>query len=236
MRRRPHGARRGLQALRRRDAPVPRRRRGSDAAVAAGADAVVDAAPRGAAPAAAVRHRRRGAAGARAAGARRPPTGRGGGQPREWYRGLPIPPDAIANFSRRNNTNYMETGVLSGLQLTAMFPNLVVENFYRRRRTRSTRARHEAPYGYVIPVQRDMTRVATLVNILRAQRIEIGQANAEIKIGDGTFPAGSYVDQARSALRPAREEPAREAELSRSQPHHLRRQRLDDGAGDAAWT
>ena len=38
-----------------------------------------------------------------------------------------------------------------------------------------------------------MTRVATLVNILRVQRIEVGQANAEIKIGDGTFPAGSYV-------------------------------------------
>src|SRR3954467_9320612 len=51
------------------------------------------------------------------------PTGRGGAQPREWYRGLPVPPDAVATFSRRNNTNYMETGVLSGLQITAMFPN-----------------------------------------------------------------------------------------------------------------
>src|SRR5713101_3231469 len=35
-----------------------------------------------------------------------PPTGRGGGQPREWYRGIPIPPGALNNFSRRNNTNY----------------------------------------------------------------------------------------------------------------------------------
>ena len=35
-----------------------------------------------------------------------------------------------ANFTRRDNTNYMETGVLSALQLTSMFPNLVVENFY----------------------------------------------------------------------------------------------------------
>ena len=34
------------------------------------------------------------------------------------------------NFTRRNNTNYMQTGVLSALQLTSMFPNLVVENFY----------------------------------------------------------------------------------------------------------
>src|SRR5213078_2816794 len=34
---------------------------------------------------------------------------------------------------------------------------------------------------------------ATLVNILRTQRIEIGVAPAEIKIGDQTYPAGSYV-------------------------------------------
>ena len=61
-----------------------------------------------------------------------PPTGRGGGQPREWYRGIPIPPGAANNFSRRNNTNYMQTGVLSALQLTAAFPNLVVDNFYRK--------------------------------------------------------------------------------------------------------
>jgi hypothetical protein len=42
-------------------------------------------------------------------------------------------------------------------------------------------------------MQRDMTRVATLVNLLRVQRIEVGVANAEIKTSDGTFPAGSYV-------------------------------------------
>jgi zinc carboxypeptidase len=121
------------------------------------------------------------------------PTGRGGGQPREWYRGLPIPPGAVANFSRRNNTNYMETGVLSALQLTASFPNLVVENFYRKTNNSIESGKKDAPYGFVIPVQRDMTRAAELVNILRAQRIEIGQAVAEIKLSDGTFPAGSYV-------------------------------------------
>src|SRR5205823_13865655 len=48
------------------------------------------------------------------------PTGRGGGQPREWYRGIPIPPGAATTFSRRNNTNYMQTGLLSALQLTSM--------------------------------------------------------------------------------------------------------------------
>jgi hypothetical protein len=122
-----------------------------------------------------------------------PGSGRGGSQQREWYRGIPIPPGAANNFSRRNNTNYMQTGVLSGLQLTSMFPNLVLDNFYRKTQNSIDAGKNEPPYGYVIPVQRDMTRVAGLVNILRIQRIEIGQATSEIKTTDGTFPAGSYV-------------------------------------------
>ncbi len=126
-------------------------------------------------------------------GAAGPPTGRGGGQPREWYRGIPIPPGTTDNWSRRNNTNYMQTGVLSGLQLTSMIPNLVIENFYQKTRNSIESGKTDAPHGFVIPVQRDMTRVAELVNILRVQRIEIGEATKEIKVSDGTFPAGSYV-------------------------------------------
>jgi 8-oxo-dGTP pyrophosphatase MutT (NUDIX family) len=122
-----------------------------------------------------------------------PPSGRGGAQDREWYRGIPVPPNAAASFSRRNNTNYMQTGVLSALQLTSMFPNLVLENFYKKTQNSIDAGTNEAPYGFVIPVQRDMTRVAELVNILRIQRIEIGQAVSEIKTTNGTFPAGSYV-------------------------------------------
>ncbi len=121
-------------------------------------------------------------------------TGRGGGQPREWYRGLPIPPEALQNFSRRDNTNYMETGVLSGLQLTSMIPNIVIENFYKKTQHSIDDGKTNAPYGYVIPAgPKDMTRAAALVNVLRAQAIEIGEARAEIKIGDATYPAGSYV-------------------------------------------
>jgi hypothetical protein len=134
-----------------------------------------------------------GADGAGARGRAGAPTGRGGGQPREWYRGLPVPPGAAATFSRRNNANYMQTGVLSALQLTASFPNLVLENFYQKTKNSIEAGKTQAPHGFVIPVQRDMTRVAELVNILRLQRIEVGRASAEIKTSAGTFPAGSYV-------------------------------------------
>ncbi|MFI5243928.1 MAG: M14 family zinc carboxypeptidase [Gemmatimonadales bacterium] len=121
------------------------------------------------------------------------PTGRGGGQPREWYRGLPIPPNGIQLFTRRDNTNYSETGVLSGLQLTSMFPQLVLENFYIKTRNSLEAGAAKAPYGYVFPVQRDMTKVATLINILRAQGIEVGKLSAPVKSGTETFPAGSYL-------------------------------------------
>jgi hypothetical protein len=124
------------------------------------------------------------------------PSGRGGGQDREWYRGIPIPPGAAQNFTRRNNTNYMQTGVLSALQLTSMFPNLVVENFYVKTRNSIEQGKNAAPYGYVIPMQRDMTKPAELVRILRAQGIEVGQTTGEIKIGDATYGAGSYVIKA----------------------------------------
>lgn len=132
----------------------------------------------------------RGAGGGRSS---EPPTGRGGAQPREWYRGLPIPPGAFGIFTRRDNTNYMETGVLSGLGLTAMFPNLILQNFYTKTHHSIEQGLTQAPYGYVIPLQRDMTKPAELVRILRIQGIEVGQTTSEVKVGNESFGPGSYV-------------------------------------------
>jgi hypothetical protein len=149
----------------------------------------------GAAPAGAQGAGGRGAGGAAPGFGRgpEPGTGRGGGQDREWYRGIPIPPGAAAVFSRRDNTNYMETGVLSGLGMTAMFPNLILQNFYQKTHNSIQQGLSRPPFGYVIPLQRDMTKPAELVRILRVQGIEIGQTTAEVKVGDQTFGSGSYV-------------------------------------------
>ncbi len=118
--------------------------------------------------------------------------GRGGGMTtREWYR--PVPPYRETDWSMRNNTNYEETGVLSALQLTAAFPEIILENFYKKSRNSIESGKNEAPYGYVIPVQNDMTRVAFIVNTLRLQGIEIGRATAEVKLKEGTYPVGSLV-------------------------------------------
>jgi hypothetical protein len=122
-----------------------------------------------------------------------PPAGRGGGMTtREWYR--PVPPPRSLTWSMRNNTNYMETGVLSALELTAGIAKTVLENFYLKSRNSIDSGSREAPYGYVFPAgQKDMTRAAFVVNVLRKQGIEVGQATGEFKLGAVTYPAGSLV-------------------------------------------
>ncbi len=111
---------------------------------------------------------------------------------RAWYR--PLPPYKEVEWSMRNNTNYMQTAVLSALELTSAFPRVILENFYRKSKNAIEAGKKEAPYGFVVPSgQRDPTRAALLVNLLRVQGIEVGRATAEIKLKDVTFPAGSYV-------------------------------------------
>jgi hypothetical protein len=118
--------------------------------------------------------------------------GRGGQTTREWYR--PLPPYNEVDWSMRNNTNYMETGVLSGLELTSQFPEVVLENFYRKSRNSIEAGKNENPHGYVLPGdQSDLTRVAWMVNILRLQGIEVGRATSEVKLKEGTYPAGSLI-------------------------------------------
>ena len=119
--------------------------------------------------------------------------GRGGGMTaREWYR--PFPPYAETDWSMRDNTNYEETGVLTALQLTSAFPDIILENFYKKTVNSIESGKKDKPYGYIIPAnQPDMTRVATILHILRLQGIEVGRASAEVKLKEGTFPAGSFV-------------------------------------------
>jgi hypothetical protein len=97
-------------------------------------------------------------------------------------------------WSIRNNVNYGQTAVLSALQLTARFPNVVLENFYRKSRNAIVEGATKPPHAFVIPAgQRDMTRVAFVADVLRTQGIELGRARDAVKVAEGTFPAGSLV-------------------------------------------
>ncbi|MFH1574549.1 MAG: M14 family zinc carboxypeptidase, partial [Acidobacteriota bacterium] len=111
---------------------------------------------------------------------------------REWYR--PSPPYKEVEWSIRNNINYGQTGVLSALQLASAFPEVILDNFYRKSRNSIESGRKDPPHGYVIPAgQRDMTRVELLAGLLRTQGIEVSRAVGEIKVKEGTFPSGSLV-------------------------------------------
>lgn len=118
-----------------------------------------------------------------------PPNG-AGQTSREWYR--PLPPYKEVVWSMRNNTNYMQTGVLSALQLTSEFPKVVLENFYKKSRNSIEDGKNNAPYGYIIQPERDMTRVFLLVKLLRQQGIEVGLTEDEITLKEGKFPPGTY--------------------------------------------
>ncbi|MBI2222394.1 MAG: hypothetical protein HYU53_14450 [Acidobacteria bacterium] len=121
-----------------------------------------------------------------------PAGGRGSQVTREWYR--PLPPYREVVWSMRNNINYGQTGVLSGLQLASAFPHVVLENFYLKGVNSVNAGRKDAPHAFVIPGgQPDQTRVAFVAGILRLQGIEVGRTTAELTLKDGTFPAGSFI-------------------------------------------
>ena len=119
-----------------------------------------------------------------------PPEG-AGQTSREWYR--PSPPYKEVEWSMRNNTNFMQTGVLSALQLTSQFPKVVLENFYKKSRNSIEDGKTNAPYGFIIPTQANMTGVQFIVNTLRLQGIEVGRLTGEVKLKEGSFPADSIV-------------------------------------------
>jgi hypothetical protein len=114
------------------------------------------------------------------------------GTQREWFR--PNPPYSEVDWSIRNSVNYAQSGVLTALELTSKFPAMVVENFYRKSLNAVEAGRTKAPYAFVVPAgKKDMTRVARVVNLLRVQAIEVARATSEVKVKDGTFPAGSFI-------------------------------------------
>ncbi len=96
---------------------------------------------------------------------------------REWYR--PAPPTELVNWSLRNNTNYMEAGVLASLTYTADNSKLLLKNFYQKGVNNITRGKNESIKAFVISKkQHDPAMAAYLVNQLRVQGLEIHQANS----------------------------------------------------------
>jgi Zinc carboxypeptidase len=110
----------------------------------------------------------------------------------QWYR--PIPPAKKLRWSLRNNTNYMEAGVLSGLSYAAAHRQEMLENFWLKGNRSLEKGKTQAPYAWIFPPeQRDPARLAYLLNHLREQRIELHRLGQDLTLGKKTWPAGSYV-------------------------------------------
>jgi hypothetical protein len=108
---------------------------------------------------------------------------------RQWYRALP-PPKKL-RWSMRNNTNYMQSGVIASLEMVSHNARMFLENYYQKGVDALERATREPPYAFVIPrAQRDRGGANELVDVLRRHAIEIelcraGGRYGEVEIGKG---------------------------------------------------
>jgi hypothetical protein len=111
---------------------------------------------------------------------------------RQWYRHNP--PDEKLRWSLRNNTNYMQSGVLASLTLVARNADTLLENFWRKGRNSLERGRTDKPHAWIIPAdQPGRDRVAYLVNQLLRHGIEVHRATSDFEVEEGAFKSGDFV-------------------------------------------
>lgn len=109
-----------------------------------------------------------------------------------WYR--PWPPDETVTWSLRNNTNYMQAGVLEALEYAARHREELLRNGWVKAERSLAKGRSEAPYAWIFPEeQRDPGRLAYLIDRLRDHRIEVHRLDADWVDGEESYPAGSWV-------------------------------------------
>ncbi len=148
----------------------------------------------------------------------------------QWYR--PSPPDEKVRWSLRNNTNYMESGVLAALGFAARNRRELLESFWNKGNRSLEKGKTEAPYAWIFPpAQRDSGRLAYLVDQLRAHRIEVHRLSADF-IADGaggkTWPAGSYVVRM--------DQPYRNAAINFLEEQKFPADEPNEPYDDVAWT
>ena len=111
---------------------------------------------------------------------------------RTWYR--PWPPQRSFRWSLRNNTNYMQTGVLSILHYTSIHGNELLRDFWRKGKRAIELGTSTPPYAFAIPEdQRDRGRLAAMINLVRSHGIEVSRTNTAFETGERNLPAGTLL-------------------------------------------
>ena len=112
---------------------------------------------------------------------------------RAWYRAWP--PEQELRWSMRNNTNYMQTGVLASLQLAARNTDTLLMNFWQKGFNSLEKGRTRPPHAFHIPAsQRDKAKLHHLLWLLDRHAIELHRAEEDLALGNEvTVRAGDFV-------------------------------------------
>ncbi len=112
---------------------------------------------------------------------------------RKWFRPFP-PPDREFTWSHRDNVNYSQSASLAALDYSAGQAKQLLRNFYQKGYNSWTRGKSGDPYAFVIPAEQgDRLRVASMINRLLDQQIEVSRARRKFAIADEGFAAGDFV-------------------------------------------
>lgn len=109
-----------------------------------------------------------------------------------WYRS--VPPKRKFDWSMRNNTNYMLSGVTASLEFVANAPDMYLRNFYQKGVNAMGRAVEKAPYAFSIPVAQDDRNAAQdMIDILRGHAIDVAVAERAFGSDDERIDRGDLV-------------------------------------------
>lgn len=109
-----------------------------------------------------------------------------------WYR--PNPPRSSTLWSMRNNTNYMQSGALSILSLTAQNRTRILDQYWTKAYNAVTRGRTQAPYAWIVRANQPRSAdVSYMLSLLRRQGIELHQADAATRYGETSVSRGDFV-------------------------------------------
>ncbi len=98
------------------------------------------------------------------------------------------------DWSLALGVRYMESASMGALEFAAKYKESVLYDRYLAGRNQIALGEHEAPYAYIVPQdQRDPVAAVELLRRLAFSGVRVSQLTADVKIGDDTWPAGTWV-------------------------------------------
>ena len=103
----------------------------------------------------------------------------------------------------RDIIDYELIATRSLLESSSLYREDILDNFFRLGRGEIQRGASEAPYAFIISAdQHDPVAAARMIEILMRNGLRIERAEAEFRVGNTLYPAGSFVIGASQPYRP----------------------------------